>query len=67
MNEAWAKTFIEGFEKMVVAFDKAEQVKDFYMSNEQDILAIKDIDKKYKKQIDDIVKKQIRLKEDNNG
>ena len=67
MNEAWAKTFIEGFEKMVVAFDKSEQVKDFYMSNEQDILAIKDIDKKYKKQIDDIVKKQIRLKEDNNG
>jgi|TARA_R100000084_G_scaffold109329_1_gene75757 hypothetical protein len=67
MNEAWAKTFVEGFEKMVVAFDKAEQVKDFYMSNEQDILAIKDIDKKYKKQIDEIVKKQIRLKENNNG
>mgnify|MGYP003109246085 FL=1 len=66
MNEAWAKTFVEGFEKMVVAFDKAEQVKDFYMSNEQDILAVKDIDKKYKKQIDEIVKKQIRLKENNN-
>ena len=67
MNEAWAKTFVEGFLKMVKGFDTRDEIKSFYKANMSDISKLRSIDEDIKIQLDNTIKKVIEKLEDNNG
>lgn len=67
MNEAWAKTFVEGFLKMVEGFDTRDEIKSFYKANMSDISKLRSIDEDIKIQLDNTIKQVIEKLEDNNG